>query len=108
MDAIQIETGFGAIWVEVENNQVVVNGQPDGELEGVADKARELAGTFECISETIVSTCRGLHARVYERPGDLKPAEFEVEFSVTLAGELGVPLIAKGMAEAMFKIRACW
>jgi hypothetical protein len=49
-----------------------------------------------------------VHEKAYSKLEAAKPKDFEIEFGVTLAGEVGIPLVSKGSAEAQIKITARW
>ena len=58
--------------------------------------------------DTIADVCRTLQQQVTSALGELKPDELTLTFGITLAGELGIPLVSKGSAEGTFEVEAKW
>lgn len=79
-------------------------GQP---AEGFAD-AGDVINQIDQITDTILRVCRSVHQNAYSQLQTAKPKEFEIEFGVTLGGEVGIPLVSKGSAEAQIKVVARW
>jgi hypothetical protein len=70
--------------------------------------AEDLVQKIDQITSTILQVCRSVHEKAYSKLEAAKPKDFEIEFGVTLAGEVGIPLVSKGSAEAQIKITARW
>lgn len=104
MQIVALNIDNTVVYVEIEEKVT-----PEGRLEGAKKKLKGAAKTVDDIGEPILAVCRSMHQKAYKGMGDeIKPAQFEVEFGLSLGGEMGVPFIAKAQGEAQFKIRATW
>jgi hypothetical protein len=63
---------------------------------------------LEQLGIAVASTCRSIVDQVRAQVEDAMPDQFEVSFGVKLAGEVGLPIVAKSSAEATLNIRAVW
>jgi hypothetical protein len=89
---------------EVEDRNISVPAEPQGEFEGadaIIARAGDL-GTF------INDACVQLYNSVKEAASAVKPSQVELSFGVTLGGEAGVPFVAKGSAQANVSITLTW
>jgi hypothetical protein len=79
---------------------------PETDLRGfdIGGAAERLKDAGNAIAETCDSIMSAMRARL----ADLQPDEVELEFGVTLGGEVGVPIISKASAEATLSVKAIW
>ena len=105
MDAIRTAVGDRTILIEIAPaaNEVALAEQGD-----LAGRDGAVIDRIEEVADAITSVCRTIHTNAYRALAETKPAEFSIEFGVTLAGEIGVPLVTKGEASASFKVTATW
>jgi Trypsin-co-occurring domain 1 len=114
MKAIAIPTKTQQpVYIELSEDTPPVLITVDEDLAGggtasVEDKAAALITHLDQLGDTIVNVCLSLHGRIEGAWDTAKPRELTLEFGVKLAGELGVPLIAKGSAEGTFIVTAKW
>jgi hypothetical protein len=85
---------------------IVADDQAEGAAGGgkVVDLAKQLGDAGDKIGEV----CATLHTKALGAINGVKPDEFEIEFGVTLAGEIGIPMVSKGSAECNFVVKAKW
>ena len=70
--------------------------------------AVDVVQRLEEVGATIADVCTTLQGRIMTVLGKSKPSELTLEFSLTLAGETGLPLITKASAEGTFQVSAKW
>jgi hypothetical protein len=100
--AIPVLIDGHAVFFEVD--PVVTVALPDDGFVGAEDVVEKI----DQITDTILQVCRSVHQKAYNCLEAAKPKEFEIEFGVTLGGEIGIPLVSKGSAEAQIKVTARW
>jgi hypothetical protein len=71
-------------------------------------KGEAIIKQLEEVGDAIADVCNTLQGQIQKALDKSKPKELELEFSLTLAGEAGVPLVTKGTAEGTFKVTAKW
>jgi hypothetical protein len=96
----------GDLLIEISPTPFVVT-RP-GQGEGMAANAEDLAKRLEDVGSKIGTVCTTLYGKALDAIGEVKPDEFEIEFGMTLAGEVGIPMVSKGSAECEFKVKAKW
>lgn len=97
----------GNLYIEITPEPDIVN---DDEAEGLAGagKVADLAKQLGDAGDKIGEVCTTLHTKALGAIKGAKPDEFEIEFGVTLAGEIGIPMVSKGSAECNFMVKAKW
>jgi Trypsin-co-occurring domain 1 len=97
----------GDLLIEISPQPYVV--VPGAQREGMAgNRAVDLADRLEEVGDKIGTVCTTLYTKALDAIQGVKPDEFEIEFGMTLAGEIGIPMVSKGSAECEFKVTAKW
>jgi lipoate-protein ligase A len=111
MKVIPLQADSGELaYVEVSDNIEVVNSPLGGGTLAwdSGQTATALATKMSEVSNTIADVCRSVFATVRERVEDATPSELTLEFGIVLAGEAGIPTVAKGSVESTIKVTAKW
>jgi hypothetical protein len=66
----------------------------------------KIAAKFQDVGKSISNVCSEVFQQV--KDGVESPSELTLEFSVTLSGELGIPIIGKTSGEATLSVTAVW
>jgi hypothetical protein len=103
--AISITHDGLPIYLEIEDEPEIV--LSDMDTEGTAG-VQDLMNKLDQVGSTIFAVCSSVHEKAYTTLGNIRPTSFELEFGVTLAGEVGVPMVTKGSAQCMLKVKAKW
>lgn len=77
-------------------------------LRGISDTAATTARGVADVGDVIAASSKEILEAMKAGLGELVPDEVELEFGVSLRGELGLPIIAKASGEATFTVRVCW
>jgi hypothetical protein len=110
MRVIELQTNHeNMVLVEIAEDFSVANEvrRSGGAIAG-AGPAAETIKKLEGVGEAIADVCQTLQTRIQEILKASKPDELTLEFGVKLAGEKGIPLVAKATAEGTFKVTAKW
>jgi hypothetical protein len=109
-----VEIDGKVILVEIEEQPGLAVGPPDrpgrpggppqGSLEDLDNTIERLGD----VGDSLRTTCTALYHAMRDATAELKPDEIELQFGVKLGGEMGVPFVAKGTAEANFSIKLTW
>lgn len=109
MKTIEVQTQTGRlIHIEVADAVPAVPTRKTGGQVAGAGKVKETIKQLKDVGEAIADVCRTVHDQIETALVKSKPAELSLEFSITLAGETGIPLVTKGTAEGTFKVNAKW
>lgn len=92
----------GKPWYAVE---VVPEVNP---LRGVTETATNVAQGVADVGDVIAQSSREILEAMRAGLGEFAPDEIELEFGVSLRGDVGIPIIAKASGEATFTVRVCW
>ena len=71
-------------------------------------KPNEILKQLTEVGDSIADVCNTLQAQIQKTLDQSKPSELTLAFSVTLAGEAGIPLVTRGSAEGTFQVTARW
>jgi hypothetical protein len=96
-----------SIFIEVDDDvrfEETTTSNAGGEVAG----PREIIERLTSIGDAIGRVCSTLNTQALKSLGDAKPSELEIQFALKLAGEAGVPMVAKGSAEGALQITAKW
>jgi len=63
---------------------------------------------LEQAGQVIADACEHILDKVRDGLADAVPDELELSFSVSFAGETGLPVVGKASAEAGIQVRALW
>jgi hypothetical protein len=109
MKTIELETNNGNIIHFEIADQITSSGgrRGGGQVAGVG-KVKETIKQLKDVGEAIADVCRTVQDQIQVALDKSKPSELTLEFSVTLAGETGIPLVTKGTAEGTFQVTAKW
>ncbi|MBW9110146.1 CU044_2847 family protein [Microbacterium ureisolvens] len=77
-------------------------------LRGVADTAANAAESLADVGDVIAKSCSDILGAMRDGLGDLAPEEIELQFGVSLRGDVGISLVTKASGEATFTVRVCW
>jgi hypothetical protein len=101
----EVNVGNQALYIEVAGV-----GPPQAAVgpETAGVTPAELLGRMETVGVAAGEACVALYRKMSFELAKVRPDEVTVEFGLTLGGEAGVPFVAKGTAEASFKISATW
>jgi hypothetical protein len=109
MEAIELKTDAGhSILVEVAALPPLAAGRKAGAVAGVQEKVEKTIKQLKDVGDAIADVCNTMEGQIRIALQKSKPKELELEFSITLAGEAGVPYVTKGTAEGTFKVTAKW
>jgi hypothetical protein len=83
---------------------------PGGPRQAAGEIAPEkMLSKLQLAGEAAAQACKSLYGDIDKQFDRLtRPSELAVEFGITLGGEAGIPFVAKGTAEASFKVTATW
>ena len=109
MKTIKVETASGRIvHFEIADSVAVgVTRKGGGQVAG-GGKVKETVKKLQEVGEAIADVCNTVQDQIQAALVKSKPSELTLEFSVTLAGETGIPLVTKGSAEGTFQVTATW
>jgi hypothetical protein len=93
------------VYIEVHPVEVI-RLEPDAELAGAGDKARQVLVKLEDVSAAAAETIRRIFQNLLVSISDIRPDTLELEFGLTVSGEAGFILKASGASE--FSIKAGW
>lgn len=77
-------------------------------LRGVTDTAENVARSLTDVGDVIAKASRDVLESMRAGLGTLTPDEVELEFGVSLSGEVGIPMVTKASGQATFTVRVCW
>jgi hypothetical protein len=105
--AIKFDAAGQEILIEIID-EADLEVESEGGTAGSGDKVANMAGKLNEVSAAILTVCSAVYEKAYLALGAARPAEMEIEFGVTLAGEAGIPLVTKGNVECNLKVTARW
>src|SRR5437868_11615618 len=109
MEAIELKTDAGhSILIEVATVPPLAAGFKSGGVAGIRDKVEKTIKQLKDVGDAIADVCNTLQGQIEVALQKSKPSELTLEFSITLAGEAGIPYVTKGTAEGTFKVSAKW
>ena len=103
-DYVLVNSSKAQFLVEVSRSDV---DDQLGALRGAGTATSALSDISQ-VGDAIVAACDAIFAPVQSAVGELAPDELEVEFSVSISAEGGVPIVAKVSGEATFAVKATW
>ena len=109
MKTIKVETETGRI-IHFEVADTVAAAprrRGRGQIAG-GGKVKETIKQLKDVGESIADVCQTIQDQIQAALQKSKPSELTLEFSITLAGETGIPLVTKGTAEGTFQVTAKW
>ena len=109
MKTIKVETDTGRIIHFEVADQIPIGQVPKGggRVAG-AGKVKETIKQLKDVGESIADVCGTIQDQIQAALHKSKPSELTLQFSITLAGETGIPLVTKGTAEGTFQVTAKW
>jgi hypothetical protein len=64
---------------------------------------------LEVVADAVAAVCETLYQRLQAKlDEDEAPTEFRIEFGITLAGSMGIPVVSQGDTAAAFKVTVKW
>jgi hypothetical protein len=100
----EVTVGNEPLWLEV----VAIGPPAAGGPTPAGVTPADLLGKLESIGSAAGEACTTLFDKLHSALTGVKPDEITVEFGLALGGEASVPFVAKGTAEAAFKVSATW
>ncbi len=111
MKAIEVRTPTGTtMLIEVARMPATV-APPKGGGGGIAGADDVVERTFDQVKklgQAIAEVCDTVQTEIEATLKNAKPSELALEFSITLAGEAGIPFVTKGTAEGTFQVSVKW
>lgn len=109
MKAIQVKTENGqTVYIQVSDEIPPASSARGGGKVAGGGKLAEKIKDLKDVGVAIADVCRTLQDQIQAGLAQSKPSELTLEFGVTLAGEIGFPLITKGSTEGTFQVTAKW
>jgi hypothetical protein len=109
MEAIELKTQTGqSVLIEVATVPPLAAGFKSGGVAGVDEKVAKTIKQLKDVGDAIADVCNTLQEQIQKALQKSKPSELTLEFSITLAGEAGIPFVTKGAAEGTFQVTAKW
>lgn len=109
MKAIKVQTDSGyVVHFEVADDVAVPTVAKGGGQVAGGGKAEKTIKRLQEVGAVIGDVCNTVQSQIQAALAKAKPSELTLEFSVTLAGETGLPLVTKGSAEGTFQVTATW
>jgi hypothetical protein len=105
MPIIKMQGSNGVIYVESKEATLTILEVDDEGKVGV-NSPPKMVTKFQDVGRSISNVCSEVFQQV--RDAIEPPSELRLEFSVTLSGELGIPVIGKTSGEATFSVTAIW
>lgn len=110
MKAIKVQTPTGeTLLIEVADTPQTTNFRKGGG--GVAGAGDVVERTFDQVAklgQAIAEVCDTVQSEIEATLRQAKPTELALDFSITLAGEAGIPFVTKGTAEGTFQVSVKW
>lgn len=73
------------------------------------DDEDESVNRLEAVADAVAAVCETLYQRLQAKlDEDEAPTEFRIEFGVTLAGSMGIPVVSQGDTAPAFKVTVKW
>lgn len=83
--------------------------QDDDEDEEDDEDEGDSVNRLEAVADAVAAVCQTLYQRLQAKlDDDEAPTEFRIEFGVTLAGSMGIPVVSQGDTAAAFKVTVKW
>ena len=110
MEAIELKTQTGqSVFIEVaEMPQTATVARSGGVAKVGGGKVAKTIAELKDVGNAIADVCNTLQGQIQDALQKSKPSELTLEFSITLAGEAGIPFVTKGTAEGTFQVTAKW
>lgn len=83
----------------------------DGEEEDEDEDGDEddSVSRLEVVADAVAAVCQTLYQRLQAKlDEDEAPTEFRIEFGITLAGGMGIPVVSQGDTAPAFKVTVKW
>ena len=109
MKAIEVETPSGeTMYIQVAEMPITTRAKGGGGIAGADDVVARTFDQVKKVGQAIAEVCDEIQAEIEATLKRAKPTELALEFSITLAGEAGVPFVTKGTAEGTFQVNVKW
>lgn len=73
------------------------------------DDEDDSVSRLEVVADAVAAVCETLYQRLQAKlDEDEAPTEFRIEFGITLAGSMGIPVVSQGDTAAAFKVTVKW
>lgn len=73
------------------------------------DDEDDSASRLEVVADAVAAVCETLYQRLQAKlDEDEAPTEFRIEFGITLAGSMGIPVVSQGDTAPAFKVTVKW
>lgn len=89
------------IYVEVDDDEI--EGDFEDELRGV-----DVRGAFKRAMEAVRACAEEVGNTIKRVKDEVKPTAYEVQFSIKLSKEAGIPVLVKGTAEGVLQVTLKW
>ena len=94
--------------IQIEDDLMIIEDfEPEGKAAGGSSPA-EVLDKLEQMGQAIANVCQTIQHKVTEQLKEKRPNEFQLEFSVKLAGKAGIPMVTEGSVEGALKVVATW
>jgi Trypsin-co-occurring domain 1 len=97
----------GGLYIQVVGEPELVEQDSEEGYGGMA-AASDVVDRLDAIGEKIGEVCSRLQTSALAAVGTARPDKLEIDFSVTLAGKAGIPLVSSGSVEGSFTVKATW
>jgi NTP-dependent ternary system trypsin peptidase co-occuring protein len=109
MKAIELKTQTGqSMYIELAEEPQTSAGFKAGSVAGVDERVARTIKQLKDVGDAIADVCNTLHDQIQIAIQKSKPSELTLEFSITLAGEAGIPFVTKGTAQGTFQVTSKW
>ena len=110
MKAIEVQTPSGeTMYIQVAELPITKSfAKRGGGIAGADDVVARTFDQIKKVGQAIAEVCDEIQAEIEAKLKKAKPTELTLEFSITLAGEAGVPFVTKGTAEGTFQVNVKW
>lgn len=73
------------------------------------DDEDDSVSRLEVVADAVAAVCETLYQRLQAKlDEDEAPTEFRIEFGITLAGGMGIPVVSQGDTAPAFKVTVKW
>lgn len=73
------------------------------------DDEDDSVNRLETVADAVAAVCETLYQRLQAKlDEDEAPTEFRIEFGITLAGRMGIPVVSQGDTAPAFKVTVKW
>jgi len=110
MKAIEVRTPSGeTMFIEVARMPATAAlAKGGGGIAGADDVVERTFDQVKKLGQAIAEVCDIVQTEIEATLKKAKPSELALEFSITLAGEAGIPFVTKGTAEGTFQVSVKW